>query len=153
MSMCSWSDRVPSMLRLTRKVATLARVLPTFVFICAENAARPKWKVHCLAVGCASWSSNVCVFICNWIKKRREPRANHVTLKQATFENSFFVCIKFTFANVQTEVWTCDGSLDHCDDSWGGNLVALSIEKASPKMISPDNSWQKKRICSWITHL
>jgi hypothetical protein len=23
----------------------------------------------------------MCVFICNWIKKRREPRANNVTLK------------------------------------------------------------------------
>ena len=26
-------------------------------------------------------SLTMCVFICNWIKKRREPRANNVTLK------------------------------------------------------------------------
>ena len=33
----------PSMLRLTHKAAALARVLPTFAFRCAENAARRKW--------------------------------------------------------------------------------------------------------------
>jgi hypothetical protein len=37
------------MLRLTRKAAVLARVMPTFAFSCAENAARRKWKrVHSL---------------------------------------------------------------------------------------------------------
>jgi hypothetical protein len=34
----------PSMLRLTRKAAALARVLPTFAFSYEENAARRKWK-------------------------------------------------------------------------------------------------------------
>jgi hypothetical protein len=34
----------PSMLRLTRKVAVLARVFTTLTFSCAENAARRKWK-------------------------------------------------------------------------------------------------------------
>jgi hypothetical protein len=36
------------MLRLTRKVEALVRVLATFPFSGAENVARPKWKVHCL---------------------------------------------------------------------------------------------------------
>jgi hypothetical protein len=34
----------PSRLRSTRKAAALARVLPTFVRSCAENASRRKWK-------------------------------------------------------------------------------------------------------------
>ncbi len=34
----------PSMLRLTRKAAALARVLPTFPRNCEEIAVRRKWK-------------------------------------------------------------------------------------------------------------
>jgi hypothetical protein len=34
----------PSIFKLIRKAAALARVLPTFAFNCAENAARWKWK-------------------------------------------------------------------------------------------------------------
>jgi hypothetical protein len=51
------------MLRLIRRTVALARMFPT-LNLCLE-------------------SSNVqqFVFICNWIKKRREPRANNVTLK------------------------------------------------------------------------
>ena len=37
----------PSMLRLTRKAATLRRVLPTFALSREENAARRKWN-NCL---------------------------------------------------------------------------------------------------------
>ena len=40
----------PSIFKLIRKAAALSRVLPTFVFSCAENAARRKWN----------WSRSVC---------------------------------------------------------------------------------------------
>jgi hypothetical protein len=43
---------VPSIFKLIRKTEALARVLPTFAFICGENAARRKWKIP--LVGCAS---------------------------------------------------------------------------------------------------
>ena len=35
---------VPSIFKLTRKAAALARVLPAFAFRVAENAARRKWN-------------------------------------------------------------------------------------------------------------
>jgi hypothetical protein len=40
----------PSIFKLIRKAAALARVLPTFVFSYAENAVRRKWKIP--LVGC-----------------------------------------------------------------------------------------------------
>jgi hypothetical protein len=39
-----------------------------------------KWNEMLPRVPLMKWNS-FCVFICNWIKKRREPRANNVTLK------------------------------------------------------------------------
>ena len=45
---------VPSIFKLIRKTATLARVLPTFDFCWAENAARRKWNMpRCV---CAGWT-------------------------------------------------------------------------------------------------
>ncbi len=35
----------PSMLRLIRSAETLARMLPTLLLSCEENAARRKWKL------------------------------------------------------------------------------------------------------------
>jgi hypothetical protein len=38
----------PSIFKLIRKAAALARVMPTFVFSCAETPRGGSGKVHCL---------------------------------------------------------------------------------------------------------
>ena len=73
------------MLRLLRRAVALARMLPT------------------LNLSLESSYVQQFVFICNWIKKRREPRANNVTLKlgrvrEAGSANSnFFILFSFLF--------------------------------------------------------
>jgi len=70
----------PSIFKLTRKSATLVRVLPTFTFNELENAARRKWNLpRCV---CASGTKN-----CFYESIKREPTV-HVFLKRK--QSSFF---------------------------------------------------------------